>query len=663
MISLVSTQITGMVGTGQDQQTKEEKWNWATQWSFPKRETLSFLVPGLFGYRMETPEGGNYWGAVGRDPAWDKYLADGRQGEPPRGTIRFSGGGAYLGVPVALIAFWAAFQAFRRKDSALSLDHRKIVWFWLGAGVVTLLLAYGRFAPFYRLFYSLPYFSTIRNPVKFTAIFNFAVIIIFAYGLDGLWRKYVTTTGAIGARGRNERHWLTVCLIVVALSLMGCLIFVSSRASFQQYLQTVQFDESMARAIAAFSGRQLGWFILFLIASVALMFAIISGKFSGPRAKLAGIVLGVLLVVDLGRANLPWTVFWNYEQKYATNPVVDVLKEKPYEQRVAILPFRSPPEFSLFEQLYRIEWAQHHFPYYNIQSLDIVQMPRVPQDLQTFENALQFRGTPDSTYLLMRRWALTSTRYLLGPAGFLDVLNQQLDPDQRRFRIVEAFNVVPKPGIPNPTKLEELTAVPAVTNGAYALFEFTGALPRAVLFSNWQMPARDPGTLAEFQKRSLSANELAEVKSLGTNDFITLEKLGSREFDPHKVVFVADNIPVPASSSTNQNAGKVEYVSYSPKDIRLKTQSETASVLLLNDKFDSNWSVSVDGKPADLLRCNYIMRGVYLTAGPHTVEFTFRTDSRSMYVTLAAMIMAGLLAGYVMISSRREADSQSSAQV
>jgi len=24
-------------------------------------ETLSFLVPGLFGYRMDTPGGGNYW--------------------------------------------------------------------------------------------------------------------------------------------------------------------------------------------------------------------------------------------------------------------------------------------------------------------------------------------------------------------------------------------------------------------------------------------------------------------------------------------------------------------------------------------------------------------------------------------------------------------------
>ena len=38
------------------------------------------------------------------------------------------------------------------------------------------------------------------------------------------------------------------------------------------------------------------------------------------------------------------------------------------------------------------------------------------------------------------------------------------------------------------------------------------------------------------------------------------------------------------------------------------------SVLLLNDKYDPNWHVTVDGKPAELLRCNFIMRGVYLHA-------------------------------------------------
>src|ERR1035438_6167425 len=50
--SLIGTQIQGIAGTEQDQRSKEERWDWATQWSFPKCETLGIVVPGLFGFGM-----------------------------------------------------------------------------------------------------------------------------------------------------------------------------------------------------------------------------------------------------------------------------------------------------------------------------------------------------------------------------------------------------------------------------------------------------------------------------------------------------------------------------------------------------------------------------------------------------------------------------------
>ena len=75
------------------------------------------------------------------------------------------------------------------------------------------------------------------------------------------------------------------------------------------------------------------------------------------------------------------------------------------------------------------------------------------------------------------------------------------------------------------------------------------------------------------------------------------------------------------AAGTNDSAGTVEFVSYAPKDILLKSRALSPSVLLLNDHFDLNWKVRVDGKPQPLLRCNYIMRGVYLEPGAHTIEF------------------------------------------
>ena len=92
---------------------------------------------------------------------------------------------------------------------------------------------------------------------------------------------------------------------------------------------------------------------------------------------------------------------------------------------------------------------------------------------------------------------------------------------------------------------------------------------------------------------------------------------------------------------------------YAPNDILLGTQAAAPSVLLLNDMFDPHWQVLVDGKPAELLRCNFIMRGVYLTPGAHTVEFQFSLPHKPLYVTLAAIGVGILLCGFLIFSTRR----------
>jgi uncharacterized membrane protein YfhO len=102
-------------------------------------------------------------------------------------------------------------------------------------------------------------------------------------------------------------------------------------------------------------------------------------------------------------------------------------------------------------------------------------------------------------------------------------------------------------------------------------------------------------------------------------------------------------------SGTNQNAGTVEFTSYAPKDIVFKADAATPSVLLLNDRYDPNWKVWVDGKPEPLLRCNYLMRGVYLTPGSHKVEFRFEPPVNTIYVSVAAIAVGLLLCGLLVV--------------
>jgi uncharacterized membrane protein YfhO len=84
-------------------------------------------------------------------------------------------------------------------------------------------------------------------------------------------------------------------------------------------------------------------------------------------------------------------------------------------------------------------------------------------------------------------------------------------------------------------------------------------------------------------------------------------------------------------------------------------------VLLLNDRTGAGWSVTVDNKPAEVLRCNYIMRGVFLPPGSHTVEFRFRAPLKYFYISVTAFAIGLLLGGYV-ICTRFRGEKQPAVQ-
>ena len=139
-----------------------------------------------------------------------------------------------------------------------------------------------------------------------------------------------------------------------------------------------------------------------------------------------------------------------------------------------------------------------------------------------------------------------------------------------------------------------------------------------------------------------------------------LKTLADLNFDPAKTVLIdAPSKDLPAAAATNENSGAVAFTSYAPKHLVFAATNSAPAVLLLNDQYDPNWSVMVDGQPAELMRCNYMMRGVYLPAGAHTVEFKFELPHKLIYITLSAMLLGILIAVYLLIAGRKQITSPS----
>jgi hypothetical protein len=662
VISLLGTP--GVAGNADDgnKESAAAHWDWATQWSLPKLETLGIFVPGVFGYRMDTPmhmerglqekyTGGVYWGGIGRTPEIDRAFAAGAE-NPPGGMMRFGYAGYYAGLLTLLVAFWGLAQTFRRKNPVYSHNQKILIWFWGFVMIASLLVAWGRFAPvFYGLLYQLPHFSAMRNPAKFEIFTAWALAVVFAYGMDALSRRYLDSTAKAGTRKWDDydRNLIYGFVGLLAASVVGWWYYSAHKDALVQYLKKVGYNnDEYASLIANFSIGQAGWFVFLFAGAVILLALTAKGFFSGPRAKAGTVLLLGFLLFDLGRANLPFVIHWNYKQKYeigTLNPIEKFLAEKPYEHRVAKLlapPLSTSGEFQKFDQLYGIEWTQHHFLYYNIQCLDVIQQPRLAGDLAAYQEALRlgFKQRPDGAwglddstfYKLPRKWELSNTRYLLGPAAYVDSFNAQFDSGRNRFHIIQRFTVGPKPGVTEYHGFsDEETAYPN-DNGEYALVEFTGALPRVKLYSNWQVSTNDPANL---------------------------KTLADPNFDPAKTVLVSTLQAGLPAISTNENTGTVDFKDYSSKHIVFNANALTPSVMLLNDHYDEHWSVKVDGQPAPLLRCNFVMRGVYLQAGQHTVEFNFSLPNRPLLVTLSAMAVAVVLIGVLIAGNRKKSGAAS----
>jgi len=246
-----------------------------------------------------------------------------------------------------------------------------------------------------------------------------------------------------------------------------------------------------------------------------------------------------------------------------------------------------------------------------------------------------------------RRWELTNTRYLLGPAAFLDFLNQNFDPGSNRFRIATRFDLAIRPDADSSVPQAEQITTIISTNGQLAVFDFTGSLPRAKLYTHWKVSTNEPAKLRAWVKEiqpRVPKDWGAALESQTDADLATLYELADKSFDPQSTVLLTDGLPV--APGTNANPGEVSIVSYAPREVVLAAKASAPCVLLLNDKFDPNWKVTVDGQTAKLLRCNFIVCGVFLEQpGEHRVEFRFQPSPTGQYVSGVTAILAVLLWG------------------
>ncbi|MCF0073578.1 hypothetical protein LZD49_24070 [Dyadobacter sp. CY261] len=108
------------------------------------------------------------------------------------------------------------------------------------------------------------------------------------------------------------------------------------------------------------------------------------------------------------------------------------------------------------------------------------------------------------------------------------------------------------------------------------------------------------------------------------------------------------------------STSKISLISYKPNELVYETNSNGDGLAVFSEIYYNvrdEWQVTIDGKPADMLRANYVLRAVQIPAGKHTVKFRFEPVSVATGYKVdlvSSLLLVGLIAGAVFVESKRK---------
>lgn len=106
----------------------------------------------------------------------------------------------------------------------------------------------------------------------------------------------------------------------------------------------------------------------------------------------------------------------------------------------------------------------------------------------------------------------------------------------------------------------------------------------------------------------------------------------------------------------SREATAAQVTDYSPNRVVVETSLDAPGLLVLSEIWYPGWQARDNGQPAQMVRTDAILRGVYLQAGTHTVEFVYipRTVQVGLIISGAtALILAGYAAARLIARWRR----------
>lgn len=554
-----------------------EKWIFATNWSLPPEETLEFIAPCYLGIQSADPRM-RYWGRLGRTDGWEEHH---------QGFFNFRQHTVYLGAIPVLLALFAlvAYCAAKRRPA----EHERPgyvtdVPFWFGVGLVALLLAFGRYAPFYQFFYKIPYMSFLRAPVKFVRIVEFATAALAASGLALFLARETSDKLRKIFGGLAAAAMVAVLLDLHAIQ--------AAPARFTAILGQLGASQLQSQAVSQATAAL--WHAILGCGLVALLAFLVA--FRTCKARVAAAILMAAVGLDLYLVDSAFITIdipdvpraqgrispMDIRPFLADNALTDAIEAEKRPAGAVTCHIAQEPPRPLRESVRR-----HNFWYH----------PRQGIDHQGF---LRASGN-DAT----RMWELTGS-----PIAFLPLALARSVP-RDRIDLLSLQRLTP----------DGIAETKAIDQNTYAIVRVKNALPFARLYADWTA--------------SDETNWMRDVAG----------KMGSGHDET--LVVAADDLPAPDRSAPAGRADihAVRFQDGAYKT-RISTEAKTAQVLHLQQGYSPDTVAWVDGRRTPVFKAGYFGIGLLVPAGSH--EIVVAPAWHPAMALFSSCIMILFLAGCVL---------------
>lgn len=489
----------------------------------------------------------------------------------------------FLGIGVLVLALLGLFGTRRDWNS----------WFWGIAACISLFMAFGRYAPFYGAVRTiLPIADALRFPVKFVLLTAFALAVLSAFGWEQLVEDRPEESGTTGPpRSHRLVRW-TVAGIAATAALGTVLVSAGALTpALSRLAGSVGAPDPGAAASFLADSLVIALPRLFLLsAGLAGAFVLVEHSEKMRRYGLAIVFVTSTLDPVLAGINL--------------FPMANVssVAEPPWAAQVR----ESDARIYIGG---RLQFVVDRTPDPDDVKLD-AGLPLVGETyLESVAAFSTYSASFPSAWRVRDSFSFDNA--MLWPREYWrtrDCFRTAPNADRRRFleKAGVGFYLVTWKEVPGASIVERKPGMEPL-----ALWKVDETQPRAKVATDWAVE----GDSAAAISRCVEDREAVLVDRL-------LEPAG----DPGPPGEAAAVI-------TNESSGAVSIVATAP---------DGGGMLVLRDSYANGWNVSVDGRPATILRADGLFRAVLLSGGIHRVEFAYEPPGFRIGIGLTSLTALGL---------------------